>query len=208
MPNGRVRLRAPVYFCRHGETDWNVERRYQGRSDIPLNDKGRAQAAANGAALRAALGAGAPLVAIASPLSRAAETMEIMREAMGLPRRRYRIDDRLIEIDLGDWNGRTHDEISRDHPAEAALRAQRKWDYAPPGGESYAAASARVREFLLDLGGERPAPVLLVGHGASGRIVRAYLTGARRADAPHLPAPHDRVFHIARGREREIAPLR
>jgi len=122
MPQGRVRLRAPVYFCRHGETDWNAERRYQGHSDIPLNDLGRAQAAANGRALRALLGEGAPLIAIASPLSRAAETMEIMRETMGLPRRRYRLDDRLIEIDLGRWNGRTHAEIRGDEPDAGALR--------------------------------------------------------------------------------------
>jgi len=63
-----------------------------------------------------------------------------------------------------------------------------------------------VRAFLLALARERAAPTLIVGHGASGRILRAYLTGARRADAPRLPAPHDRVFHIAKGRERAIAP--
>lgn len=200
MPGGRVRLRAPVFFARHGETDWNAERRFQGLSDIPLNDKGRAQARANGAALAARLGETSRLVCFASPLSRATETLEIMRDAFGAPPKRYRIDDRLIEIDLGRWNGRTYDEIAREEPGEMARRDRDKWDYAAHGGESYAAAAARVRGFLQTIAAAK-APMLIVGHGASGRILRAFLTGAKRDRAPHLPAPQDRVFEIARGRE-------
>lgn len=196
MPGGRVRTRHEVFFVRHGETDWNRERRYQGHADIPLNDKGRAQAARNGAALKDI--APARLAFIASPLVRATETLEIIRETMALPRRRYAIDDRLIEIDLGEWNGRTYDEIAAAEPEMLARREKEKWDFVIPGGESYADAARRVREFLLAL----DAPAVIVGHGASGRILRAYLTGLSPRRAPHLPAPQDRVFHIRRGRER------
>jgi probable phosphoglycerate mutase len=203
MPGGRVRLRAPVFFARHGETDWNAERRFQGLSDIPLNDKGRAQARANGAALAARLEDPSHLVCFSSPLSRATETLEIMREAFGAPAKRYRIDDRLIEIDLGRWNGRTYDEIARDEPDELAHREGDKWDYAAHGGESYAAAAARVRGFLQSIA-DAKAPMLIVGHGASGRILRAFLIGEKRHRAPHMPAPQDCVFEIARGRERRL----
>lgn len=200
MPGGRVRLKHAVWFIRHGQTDWNAERRYQGHADIPLNETGRAQAARNGAALRAWLAEARDALFVSSPLVRAAETLEIVREAMGLPRKRYAIDDRLIEIDLGRWNGKTHDEVAAEDPGVHARRATEKWAFRTPDGESYAEAAARVREFLLAL--DRPA--VIAGHGASGRILRAYLLGVKPSRAPHLPAPQDRVIEIRRGREREI----
>ncbi len=197
MPGGRVRLRHPVWFVRHGQTDWNAEHRFQGHADIALNDTGRAQAARNGAVLKDALdGALAPAF-VSSPLKRATETLEIVRAAMGLARQRYTIDDRLIEIDLGAWNGRTYDEIAAEDPGVHERRAKEKWSFRAPGGESYADAAARVREFLMTL--DRPA--IIAGHGASGRILRAYLLGLKPSRAPHLPSPQDRIYQIARGRE-------
>ena len=73
-----------LYFVRHGETDWNAERRYQGQTDIPLNDRGRAQSRRNGEALRAFLPHIAGADFVASPLGRARETMEILRDTLGL----------------------------------------------------------------------------------------------------------------------------
>jgi probable phosphoglycerate mutase len=198
LPGGRVRLRHAVWFVRHGETDWNAERRYQGHADIPLNDKGRAQAARNGAALKGRIDPRA--VFVSSPLVRATETLEIMREAMGLPKKRYALDDRLIEIDLGSWNGKTYDEIGRQDPGVHERREKEKWNFRVPGGESYAETAARVREFLTGL--DRPA--VIAGHGASGRILRAYLLGVKPSRTPHLHAPQDKAFEIAKGREREI----
>jgi probable phosphoglycerate mutase len=197
MPGGRVRLRHDVFFIRHGETDWNVERRYQGHSDTPLNDNGRAQAARNGGVLGRLLGRVRNPVFISSPLRRATETLEIMRETMAIPRRRYAIDDRLIEIDLGAWNGRTYDEIAAEDPGVHDRRDADKWNFAVPGGESYRDAAIRIRDFLTTL--DRPA--VIVGHGASGRILRGYLTGLKAARVPHLSAPQDVVFHVSAGRE-------
>jgi len=95
-----------LYFVRHGETDWNLAQRYQGRQDVPLNRTGRAQAARNGRALAQALGRrAATLDYVASPLMRARETMEIVREELGLGRGAYRLDDRLAEINYGHWEG-------------------------------------------------------------------------------------------------------
>lgn len=200
MAGGRVRLRHAVWFVRHGETDWNAERRYQGHSDIALNEKGRAQAARNGAALKAAVVEPRGVAFVSSPLVRATETLEIIRDAMGLSRKRYSIDDRLIEIDLGQWNGKTYDEIAAEDPSVHERREKEKWRFRVPGGESYEEAAIRVREFLTAL--DRPA--IIAGHGASGRILRAYLLGLKPSRAPHLPAPQDRAFEIARGRERAI----
>jgi probable phosphoglycerate mutase len=197
MPGGRVRLRHDVYFVRHGETDWNIERRYQGLSDTSLNDKGRAQAARNGAALKPVIERTKGVRFFSSPLIRATETLEILREAMELPRRRYAIDDRLIEIDLGAWNGRTVDEIAAEDPGVHERRDADKWNFAVPGGESYADAARRIREFLVTI----DRPTVIVGHGASGRILRGYLLGLRPTHVPHLPAPQDKVFVMRKGRE-------
>lgn len=200
MPGGRVRLRHVVWFVRHGETDWNAERRYQGHADIPLNDNGRAQAARNGAALKEAVSDPRRVAFVSSPLVRATETLEIIRGAMGLSRKRYAIDDRLIEIDLGRWNGRTYDEIAAEDPGVHERREKEKWCFRVPDGESYEEAAIRVRDFLTAL--DRPA--IIAGHGASGRILRAYLLGLKPSRAPHLPAPQDRAFEIAKGRERAL----
>ncbi|MBM4397717.1 MAG: histidine phosphatase family protein [Deltaproteobacteria bacterium] len=89
-----------VHLVRHGETDWNRENRFQGRRDVPLNDAGRAQAVKVAAAL-----ADRPLAAVrSSALSRARETAERIAEGRGIE---VVVDDRLAEMDFGDWEGLT-----------------------------------------------------------------------------------------------------
>ena len=105
------RLRVPEFahrliFLRHGETAYNAENRLQGQLDIPLNARGREQARALGRTLGARVGSEidrleAADAFIASPLKRARETMEIARDAMGLPPRRYRLAPVLKEISFG-----------------------------------------------------------------------------------------------------------
>ncbi|MFG6502044.1 histidine phosphatase family protein [Microbacterium sp. P05] len=70
-------------LVRHGETDWNLDGRIQGSTDIPLNDTGRRQARAAGAALRSTLDADAPVVVVSSDLSRAAETADLIAAELG-----------------------------------------------------------------------------------------------------------------------------
>ena len=68
-----------IYFVRHGQTDWNAEKRLQGQTDIPINARGRAQARRNGRLLAGYLADPAALDYVASPLGRTRETMEILR---------------------------------------------------------------------------------------------------------------------------------
>ena len=101
-----------LYFVRHGETDWNRERRLQGQHDIPLNPLGRTQAQRCGAMLRELLGKDGVGIAdydyVSSPLGRARETMEIMRGVIGLDPSAYRTDARLMEMSFGRWEGFTY----------------------------------------------------------------------------------------------------
>src|SRR5215470_18336544 len=112
-----------LYFVRHGETDWNRDQRYQGQRDIPLNPTGRSQAIANGRMLAGVLGDKAGTFDyIASPLTRARETMELMRRELGLPQCDYRTDDRLREIHFGHWEGELWHQLPTTDPEGYAAR--------------------------------------------------------------------------------------
>jgi broad specificity phosphatase PhoE len=140
-----------VYVIRHGQTDWNAEQRLQGQKDIPLNDLGRSQATGNGRLLKAILGEKIhQFDYVASPLSRTRETMELMRSAMGLDPKAYRLDPRLVEVSFGDWEGFTIPEVEVDFPDRLADRRQSKWSFIPPGesAESYEILSWRIAAWL------------------------------------------------------------
>ncbi|MFN2608827.1 MAG: histidine phosphatase family protein [Acidimicrobiales bacterium] len=130
-----------LILARHGETDANAARLLQGRMDLPLNDRGRRQAAAMAAA---GVARGAAAV-VCSPLRRARETAAAL--AGGDPGLEVVVDDRWIEVDYGELDGRP--------VAEAWAPLWERWradpDAVPPGGESLAAVGRRVRPALEEL---------------------------------------------------------
>ncbi len=119
-----------IYLIRHGETDWNHQRRRQGRRDIPLNDKGREQMHACGELLS---GLPADLI-VTSPLSRAVDSAEIIAEHLGLDKEGVLRDEGLIERDFGDVDGMTRAELK-------AYRAR--------GGGEHQEPLYRVRERMM-----------------------------------------------------------
>lgn len=187
--------RPTIYFIRHGETDWNRDRRYQGQQDIPLNDTGRAQARRNGAALRPFLPAIAGAEFVASPLGRARETMEIVRGELGLPPDGYAIDPRLVELCYGAWEGTLQDDIIRHDPDAFAARARDPFRWRPDKGESYADLFARVTAWA----GARARDSVIVSHGGVSRCLRAYVLGLDPELIPKLESPQDRVLILGSG---------
>ena len=188
-----------IYVIRHGQTDWNAQIRMQGQKDIPLNDTGRVQASGNGATLFRLLGpeADSRFDFVASPLHRTRETMERIREAMGLARTGYRTDDRLKEVSFGDWEGYTMAELERDVPERVAERELSKWDFIPPGkdAESYEILSWRVGAWLASVSG----PTICVSHGGVIRTLFK-ICGAMNPEEASLGAiPQDRVLKIENG---------
>src|SRR5262245_9139048 len=159
-----------LYYVRHGETDWNLAQRYQGRRDIPINATGRAQARQHGLKLAAVLATrAAALDYVASPLNRARETMEILRAELGLAPGGYRTDARLLEIDYGSWEGQPWHDIARLDAAGYAARQADIWTWRPMGGESYKMVADRVGSWLAEV--ERDSVV--VAHGGVSRALRA-----------------------------------
>ncbi len=192
-------LRRKLYFVRHGETDWNAERRLQGRCDIPLNALGRRQAARSGellANLLAISGATPQQFAFAaSPLSRARETMEIMRAELGVPPKDYTIDVRLSELSFGKWEGLTYKEVRALDRSVLAARERDKWNFQPPGGESYAQLLVRVRAWHDGMSGD----TVIAAHGGVARALLVLYAVKSPAEAPLGDVAQGVVYEFAPG---------
>jgi probable phosphoglycerate mutase len=104
------------YLLRHGQTEFNIQKRLQGGSDSPLTSVGVQQARNLGLALRKVIGNSDGWILDSSPLPRARATAAIVREAFG-PALPLRFDDRLREVSLGSWEGLTDEEIEREWPS-------------------------------------------------------------------------------------------
>jgi len=193
-------MNAPLfYFIRHGETDWNAERRLQGGRDIPLNDRGRLQAAQCGGTLRDLLAdrgkTAADFAFVSSPLSRASETMEIVRGALGLPVVGYAQEPRLTELSFGRWEGMTYREIRMVDRPSLVVRERDKWTFRPPDGESYADLLARVRAWHAGVTGD----IIVTAHGGVARALMVLFGARTPAEAPHGDIGQGIVFEFGPG---------
>jgi uncharacterized phosphatase len=145
-----------LYLVRHGETDWNRQRRIQGLTDIPLNDTGRSQALATGLLLARRSWDGI----YASPLSRARETASIIAGEVGLPG--PQLVDALVERNYGLAEGLDWTQIESRYPHGVDV----------PGRESREAVGARVVPALIALAEQHPGQsLIIVSHGGAIRAV-------------------------------------
>ena len=188
-----------LYYVRHGETDFNAEGRLQGRRDTELNAHGREQAAESGQLLRDLFArdgrAPSDFAYVSSPLKRARETMEILRTTLGLDPHAYAVDDRLMEIAYGEWEGLTLPEIEARMPGMLARREQDKWDFAPPGGESYRQLTSRVGAWYAELTRDTVA----AGHGGGVRALMALFNVLPKEEATHAQIAQGVVYVFADG---------
>jgi broad specificity phosphatase PhoE len=171
-----------IYYIRHGETAWNAEGRFQGTQDIPLNDLGRRQAVEAGGILTGLFARDgrnqSSLTFVASPLSRARSTMELVRGVLKLPTGGYAVDARLREIGYGRWEGATLAQMQASDPEIFAARLSDKWTVPPPDGESYASVQARVSDWHNQLTSDTVA----VAHGGIARALMVAL-GVETSDS-------------------------
>jgi len=155
-----------LVMLRHGQTEFNADTRLQGQLDTELSELGRAQAIV----AAEVLGKRQPLLIVSSDLRRAYDTAVKLGERTGL---RVRVDARLRETHLGDWQGLTHDQVDAAAPgARLAWREDATW--APHGGESRVDVAARSLPLIAELVSGEPEwgvpdepgrPVVLVAHG-------------------------------------------
>lgn len=189
-----------LYLIRHGETDWNRAQRYQGQCDIPLNDTGRAQARRNGDALKNLLPQIAAFDFVSSPLSRAVETMQILRAEMGLDPRAYRLDSQLVELHYGHWEGQLASELPATDPLSVAAKARDPFGWRPNGGESYADLMARITVWLKSI----DCDTVAITHGGVSRVARGAVLNLDTRDVPILEVPQDKILVLKDGTMRWI----
>jgi broad specificity phosphatase PhoE len=162
---------AALILCRHGRTDWNDLGRYQGQTDVPLNDLGRKQAEFLAQTLRAE-----SLSAVwSSDLARASETAVAIARLQGL---QVRQDARLREIDQGRWEGLTVPQIRERDAVLHDLWESSPLEVTLPGGESIDQVRRRTLAAVCDAIRERPDGLIcFVTHKVVQTIVRCELTG-------------------------------
>ncbi len=182
-----------LYFCRHGETQANVEKRFQGHTvDTPLTKRGHRQAKDIAKILRRHVKEPGDLKFVSSPLHRARMTMEIVRSHLDLPVRSYSVDKRLREINLGTWDGLTHKQARALDPAFYKKREHDKWNVRVPDGEDYADVAKRAARWTQSLKRD----TFAITHGGFTRILRGLFAGLDAQEMSDLDEPQGVVFRV------------
>jgi broad specificity phosphatase PhoE len=190
-----------IILARHAETVFNAAARMQGHmAHTPLTRAGIAQAEAMGAALAQVLGERPDRDLWVSPSGRTQQTAAIVGEHLGMPFFDWRQDHRLLEIDVGDWEGRYYADIVAE-TGPIVCPERRLFQIEPPGGEWFPAIAARLRDWLDGLDPARP--VLAISHGITARVLRGLLVGGEDWHGVRVAAdaPQGTVFHIREGAE-------
>jgi len=183
-----------LILIRHGETDGNARRQYIGRTDLPLNSRGREQVMA--LRERAVL-PDEPMV-FRSPLLRTAETAQILFSKKGLP------DARLVELDFGAWEAKTHAELEASCRDRLWRWYDDPWHVAPPEGETLQDLDVRLTAWHEEhvLAASSDAAIVAVTHGGPLRwwLAKYLLQDITRFHALHVPtAGYVRVVRTASG---------
>jgi broad specificity phosphatase PhoE len=178
-----------IYLARHGQTEWNVAGRRQGRLDSPLTPLGLEQAHRNAHMLT---GEGIDAI-FASPLERARHTASIIASELGLT---VQVVDDLAEVDHGLWSGLGSGEIDARWPGQREVREREKYTFRFPEGESYADGEVRAGRVLAEIGRSGVRRPLLVSHEMIGRML---LRRLGVPDALGTRQPSDVVYRVRAG---------
>lgn len=189
-----------IFLLRHGQTEWNTQRRLQGHKDSALTEIGREQAHANGLKLMSFVDKQCRLVS--SPLGRCRETSRMIADAIAFDASRIEYEDRVKELSYGRWEGQKMSDIQADDKAVFESRLANRWDVPAPGGESYSMVAQRLRSWLHDVEGQT---LVLVSHSCAGRILRGIFSGIPREEVYSLEESHDAIYLLEHNTATRIA---
>ncbi len=180
-----------LYILRHGQTEWNVERRIQGHMDSPLTELGRQQADTHGKTLKS-LGGIDQL--FASPSGRARETAFIVNS---YAKAVVTFESSLMERDCGEWSGQMLSEVEARYPQAWQARTDDPFQHRPPGGENLSDMQERVGTFLQSLYAIDCDVVGLVTHGVMSRVILMDLLGLNPLEAVRAYHPNDAFYRLS-----------
>lgn len=182
-----------IYLVRHGQTESNLARRYQGASDSPLTALGRAQARRMGELLARLVPDTTGWRMVASPLGRAQQTAAIICETMG-GRLTPGLDPRVAEASMGSWDGLQTDELEARRPQDVPYPERY---FQSPDGENFEVIWNRLSDWLGSVGQDDK--VILVSHGLAGRFLRGIYGKLPREGLLTLPVPQDAIYALSGG---------
>ena len=105
-------------------------------------------------------------------------------------------DERLVEIDVGEWSGRLREEVHGENPH---LVGDDAWGFQAPGGETYEVMMVRLTSWLSEQAAEPERRLIVVSHGVASRLLRGAYAGLAREEALRLDIPQDAVYRLANG---------
>ena len=173
-----------LYLIRHGHTHASETGGVAGVSDIPLTDKGRGAVSLLANSLASLPLAERPVSWLASPLARTRETADILRRAIDQEHLELQLDNRLVEMNFGRWEGSTWATVHSEHTEAMAYWAEDWVNRSPPGGECFQQQADRCQAWLADWLATTPGgPVVVVAHGGSIRALLCVMLRWPLADA-------------------------
>ena len=188
----------PIYLALHGETEWNQQRRFQGRLDSALTETGIEQARRAGVTLQRVIADATDFLIVTSPLGRARETARLICRTLNVDFGRVEIDSRLAEIDLGSWAGLTREEVEK-HWADLVRDAGRyNWYFRSPDGERFEDLADRLAAWLT-AARERSVVTIAVTHGVASRVLRGVYAALPREKAITLENNRNVLFRLCDG---------
>ena len=188
-----------IFVLRHGQTEWNLAGKYQGRLDSPLTATGREQASNQSVILSDLLETRNDFDAFCSPQGRAHSTAMI---ALGPLGQQASADDRLKEIYFGDWQGLTFDEIAESWPEHCKYADQDMfaWNFTAPKGENFDDVYDRSLSFLSQL----TRPAVIVTHGITSYVLRGIWLDLGQNEMHALSGGQGCVFRLVDGEQRRF----
>jgi probable phosphoglycerate mutase len=186
-----------IILLRHGETEWNIEGRFQGRLDSPLTQKGRLQAKKSGLKLKRDIEDFSKIKIFSSPLGRAKESAYIICDTLRVDRDIVIFDKRLIELNYGIFEGEIRDKLLDREDFKA--REANKWHYTIKGGESYQTLYIRVKEFLDSIIDEKI--VIIIAHEMVNRVIRGVYCNLSEDETLTLRQTNSTIIYLENGKE-------
>lgn len=183
-----------VFFFRHGETYWNREKRYQGALNSSLTENGIEQIELVCKIFEKEPDLPKPLKVYVSPLGRAQQTAHILQKHFDIE---LIEDQRLKEISLGSWDGKTRDELLKENPSALRGAQPYNWYFYSPDGETLASAKKRVISWLQEV---NDLVVGAVSHGLIGRVIMGVYLGLNDDEMLKLAIAQDSYYKIHDGK--------
>lgn len=180
-----------LFIVRHGQTEWNVAGRMQGRMDSPLTGQGKSQARANGLLLQRL---GGVQVVWCSPAGRTRQTAALLNTELRAP---VNFADALQERDCGLWSGLTLDEIATRFPQDWDQRQRDPFRHQPPSGENMPDMQARCAGFLDEILQHDWCAAALVTHGVLSKVILMHYLGLSEQQAVALKHPNELVYRLS-----------